>query len=114
VKGYPTPAQQADARDRPVKGSFARAGQTVAIVQLTGAVDAHPEIDMVVGEKCAPGLVDQRPVRLKRMRHRQIRGLEPIDHLESVPVERDRQHHRLAGMPNDRQALVYPTRGEHL
>ena len=102
VKGNLTLAQQADARDRPVESSFARAGQTVAIMKLSGAVDAHPEIDMLVGKKCAPSLVDQRPVRLKRMGHRYIRGPEPVDHLERVAVERDWQDHRLAGMPDDR------------
>ena len=93
---------------RPVKRSFARAGHTVAIVKRSRAVDAHAEIDMIVGEKCAPSLVDQRRIRLKRMRYRQMRRLQLIDHLESVPVERDGQDQRLAGVPHDRQALAYP------
>jgi hypothetical protein len=102
VEGDLTLAQQADARDSPVKRSFARAGQTVAIVKLSRAVDAHPEIDMMVGEKFAPSLVDQCSVRLKRMRHCQIRRLLPIDYVEGVTIESDRQDHRLAGMPDDR------------
>src|ERR1700740_84190 len=48
------------------------------------------------------------------MGNRQLRGLQPIDHPERIAIEIDRQDHRFAGMPNDRQALADPARGEDL
>ena len=108
------PAQKPDAGDRPVKGASARAGQPVAVVKMLWAVDADPDTDPFLGEERTPCLVDQGPVGLKRMRHYDVRGLQPIDHPERIAIEVDRQNHRLAGMPDDRKVIADPARGENL
>ena len=108
------PAQKPDAGDRPVEGAAARPGHSVAVVQMPGAIDADPEIDLRLGEERAPGLVDQGSVGLKRMDDRQIPRSEVLDHGERVAIEGNRQHHRLAGMPHDRQAISDPARRENL
>ena len=72
VERHPTPAQKPDTGDRPVERAAARSGHSVAVVQMPGAIDADPEIDLRFGEERAPGLVDQGSVGLERMDDRQI------------------------------------------
>ena len=107
-------AQAADAGDGAIERAAARPGQPVAVVQAAGAVDTDPDIDPSLGKELAPGIVDQGPVGLERVGHPQIRRAQPFDHRERVAVERDRQHHRLAGMPHHRQPALHPAGCEHL
>src|SRR6516165_6666917 len=83
-------------------------------MKMPGAINADPDTDLLVGEKPTPCIVDQGAVRLKRMEHRQRRWLQPIDRAECVAIEFDRQDHRLAGMPHNRQGFAGPARGEDL
>src|SRR6516165_7985558 len=114
VKRELVPAQQPDAGDCPVEGTPARAGAPVAVMKMLGAIDADPDTDPLVREKPTPCIVDQGSVRLKRMGHRQLRGLQSIDCAECVAIELDRENHRLAGVPDDGQAIADPTRRKDL
>ena len=71
---HSVPAQQADAGDRPIEGAAAGTCHSVLIVKMARAVDADPEIDLRLGKKFAPRIVDQRAVGLKRMHDLQICG----------------------------------------
>jgi hypothetical protein len=83
-------------------------------MQVLGPIDADSDIDPFLSEERAPRFVDQCPVRLERMRHSQIGGLEPVDHSERIAIEAYRQNHRFAGVPYYREAVPDPARGEDL
>jgi hypothetical protein len=72
VKRDAVPAQQADAGDCSIKGATARSGQSIAVMKTARAVDADPDIDLRLSEKCTPGIIDQSAVRLKRMNDLQL------------------------------------------
>jgi hypothetical protein len=55
---------------------------------------------MLFGEEIAPCLVDQCPVRLERMSHRQLGRLQCLDGAKGITIELDRQDQRFPGMPH--------------
>ena len=72
MERHVVPAQQADAGDRPIEGAAAGSRQSVLVMKMARAIDADPEIDLRLGEKLAPRIVDQRSIRLKRMNNLQL------------------------------------------
>src|ERR1043166_2379778 len=94
--------------------SIAGAAPAIEVVQPLWAVDADADIDMGFGEERAPCVVDQRAIGLKGMRQLDFRGLQAVDQPKPPPVKVDRQHHRLAGMPNDGNPVLQPAAGEDL
>ena len=103
VERHRVPAQQPDAGDRPVKGAAARPGHSVAVVQLPGAVDADPEIDLGLGEEIAPGVVDQGAIGLKRMDDRQI------PRPQTVRSSRTHRGRTRSAAPSARRHAIPPT-----
>src|SRR5271165_6698365 len=81
---------------------------------MLGTVDAYPKINAFLGKERAPCFVDQCPIRLKRVRHRQIRRLQSINESEGVAVEVYRQDHWFACVPDDRKPIRRPARCKHL
>ena len=91
VKRHPVTAQQANACDRFLKGAAPGAGHPVAVIQALWRVDADADIDMMLGKEIAPRLVDQCPIRLEGMSHRQLRRLQCLNRAEGIAVELDRR-----------------------
>ncbi len=110
----PMTVEEPDTGDRLVEAAAARAGQAVAVMKMLGAVNAHPKIDFGLEKKRTPTVVDQGSIRLKRMHDRHALGPQPIDQVEGIPVEIDRQDHRFPGVPDDGKAVCGPARCEDL
>src|SRR3984957_15193554 len=109
-----TMAQQPQAGNCVVEGPAPRSRASMAIVQMPWAVDADADIDTFLDEERTPRVVDQRPVGLEGVLHRQPVRLDPIDHPERVPIEANGHEHRFARVPYHRQAIADPTRREDL
>src|SRR5262245_39205508 len=83
-------------------------------MQQFRAVDADANVDVLLREEITPCVVNQDPIGLKRMRDCYSSWLLPINHAERFAIKFDRHHHRLAGMPYHRQAVLEPTGCKYL
>jgi hypothetical protein len=103
-----------DPGDGPVEGTAAGTAPPVDVVQPLRAVDADPDVHVMLEEEPAPLIVDQRSIGLERVCQHQFRRLQIVDQAECPAVEIGRQHQRFAGMPDDADAVLRPTRREDL
>src|SRR5277367_3116843 len=89
------------------------AGLAIAIVDERRPVDADADIDVMPFEEFAPVVVDQHAVGLERMPHLQTAGIVRGCDFNCALVVRDRQHHRLARVPHDGEAVLDDAAGKH-
>src|SRR5205814_9998433 len=94
-------AEPADPSDGLVESAAPGTGAPINVVQLLRTVDANPDIDRLLGEERAPRVINQRSIGLKRVRQRHVGRLHAVDQPKGAPVEIDREHHRLTGMPDN-------------
>src|SRR5208282_317466 len=88
------------------------AGFAIAIVDERRPVDADADIDVMPFEKLAPVVVDQHAVGLERMPHLQTAGIVRGCNFNRALVVLDRQHHRLARVPHDGEAILDDAAGK--
>src|SRR5277367_1093349 len=88
------------------------AGFAIAIMDKRRPVDADADIYAMPLEKLAPVVVDQHAVGLERMPHLQAAGIVRGCNFNRALVVRDRQHHRLARVPYDGEAVLYDAAGK--
>ncbi len=100
--------QQPNPGERLVKGAPAGTRDSMCVVELPRAVDAHTDTDPPGLEELAPLSGYQHAVGLHRMADAHRFGAQCIDRPERALVECARHHERLTGVPNHRKVIASP------
>jgi len=93
--------QQFDATHRAIKGPPTRSINALSIMDMLWPVQAHTNPYLMMPDKVAPLLIDQRAIGLEAMNNAHTLRIALLSCTKSILIERYGQNERLARMPDD-------------